>query len=118
MNATSTLLIIVAILVAMVLGVLLAVTIYYASRQIKLRIDKLDEHLVILVETIENLDQSSTIELKALHDSLAEQQIVHKSIAKSSKIFNLVFKKPAVIVGASKKTIDNSKKRKKRNAKV
>ena len=79
-----------------------------------MRIDKLDEHLVILVETIENLDQSSTIELKALHDSLAEQQIVHKSIAKSSKIF----KKPAVIVGASKKTIDNSKKRKKRNAKV
>ena len=95
MNTASTILIIVAILVAMVLGVVLAVTIslYFASRQIKNRIDLLDEHLVFLINTIEDLDESSTNELNALHKSLDEQQKVHKSIAQSSRIFNLVFKK-------------------------
>ena len=115
MNATSTILIIVAILVAMVLGVVLAVTIslFFASRQIKSRIDQLDEHLVTLISTIENLDQTSATELGALHKSLEEQQRVHKTIAQSSRIFNLVFKKPAVIVGASKETAKNSKRRRK-----
>ena len=82
MNTASTILIIVAILVAMVLGVVLAVTIslYFASRQIKNRIDLLDEHLVFLINTIEDLDESSTNELNALHKSLDEQQKVHKSI--------------------------------------
>ena len=116
MNTASTILIIVAILVAMVLGVVLAVTIslYFASRQIKNRIDLLDEHLVFLINTIEDLDESSTNELNALHKSLDEQQKVHKSIAQSSRIFNLVFKKPAVIVGASKTTVSNRKLSKKK----
>ena len=115
MNATGIVLLIFAILVAMVLGVLLAVSIslYFASRQIKARVDQLDEHLVLLISTIEDLDQNSTSELNALHQSLEEQQRVHKTIAQSSRIFNMVFKKPAVIVGATKQTSRNSKKRRK-----
>ena len=106
MDAASTLLIILAVLMAMVMGVVLAVTvsIFFASRQIKSRVDDLDEHLVRLIQTIEKLDTSSTTELNALHESLVEQQRVHKTLTSSSRIFNMVFRKPAVIVGATKVT--------------
>lgn len=115
MDASATILIILAILVAMVLGVLLAVTIslFFTSRQVRNRIDELDEHLVMLISTMENLSNASTSELNALHKSLVEQQRVHKTLSASSKIFNMVFKKPAVIVGASKATNENSKNRRK-----
>lgn len=115
MDAASTILIILAILMAMVMGVVFAVTIslFFASRQIKSRVDDLDEHLVKLIETIESLNSSSTTELNALHESLVEQQRVHKTLASSSRIFNLVFRKPAVIVGATKATKINRKNKKK-----
>lgn len=114
MDAASTVLIILTILMAMVMGVVLAVTIslFFASRQIKSRVDDLDDHLVRLIETIENLNTSSTTELNALHESLVEQQRVHKTLTSSSRIFNMVFRKPAVIVGATKVTKQTSKKRK------
>lgn len=115
MDAASTLLIILAILMAMVMGVVLAVTIslFFASRQIKSRVDDLDDHLVRLIETIENLNTSSTTELNALHESLVEQQRVHKTLTSSSRIFNMVFRKPAVIVGATKVTKQNRRRNKK-----
>lgn len=98
MDASAIVLLITSILTALILGVLVSVTVSMlnVSRRINQRLDDLDDNLVELVSVMTSLSENSQSELAQLHNTLAEQQKVHQSIRATSKLVDIVFRKPAV----------------------
>lgn len=115
MDASAIVLLITSILTALILGVLVAVTISMLSvaKRINERLDDLDENLIELVSVMETLSESSQNELSQLHNTLAEQQRVHQSIRATSRLVDIVFRKPAVTGVALSKTASNNRARRK-----
>ena len=115
MDETSIVLLIVAIITTLVMGVLVAVTVSLSitARRINERLDDLDENLKDLVEVLGNLSESSRSELSKLHETLEEQQKVHQSIRATSKLIDIVFRKPVVNTVAATQAASGYKKRKK-----
>ena len=116
MDSASVVLLLVSVLTALILGVLIAVTfsMMMTSRAINKRLDELDKHLLELVEVMNTLSESSQAELTELHETLAQQQKVHQSIRATSRLIDVVFRKPALATGAIKETSHKRKLRKHR----
>lgn len=120
MDASAIVLLITSILTALILGVLVSVTISMlgVSRRINQRLDDLDDNLSELVAVMASMSESSQNELSQLHETLAEQQRVHKSIRATSRLVDIVFRKPAVTsVAISQAAHSGRARRKTRKAK-
>jgi hypothetical protein len=63
---------------------------------------------------MDSLSESSRSELNQLHETLAEQQRVHQSIRATSKLVDIVFRKPAVTTAAVKRTAADARRRKRK----
>lgn len=115
MDASAVVLLITSILTALILGVLVATTVSMlsVSRQIHRRLDQLDENLSELVQVMASLSESSKSELENLNRTLQEQQRVHQSIRKTTKLIDIVFKKPAVTTAAITQTTSKGLSRRK-----
>ncbi len=115
MDASAIVLLITSMLTAMVLGVLVAVTVSMlnVSRKINRRLDDLDDHLIDLVAVMTSLSETSQSELAQLHNTLAEQQRVHRSIRATSRLVDIVFRKPAVTGVALSQTASKHRARRK-----
>ncbi len=87
----------------MILGVLVAVTtsMMLTAKKVNRRLDELDTHLFQLVKVMDDLSESSQAELEQLHETLAEQQRVHQSIRSTSRLIDIVFKRPVVSAAAA-----------------
>lgn len=122
MDAASIVLLITSILTAVILGVLVAVTssMMVTAKKINRRLDELDKHLFELVDVMDNLSVSSQAELEELHSTLAEQQRVHQSIRTTSRLIDIVFRKPVVTTAAASSAASKyrSKKRNRKSKKV
>jgi hypothetical protein len=122
MDSDSTVLLITSIVTTLILGVLIAVTfsMLMTSKAINRRLDELDEHLLDLVTVMDKLSESSQAELSELHSTLAEQQRVHQSIRATSRLIDIVFRKPAVTTAAAAHTASKQRLRRKnrKNVKV
>lgn len=116
MDAASVVLLIVAILTAVILGTLVAVTfsLMLTLKRINERMDDLDENLVELVSVMTNLSESSQTELSQLHETLAEQQRVHQSIRATSRLVDIVFRKPVVNTAAASRAVGTQRSKRKR----
>ncbi|MFN8015193.1 MAG: hypothetical protein U0R17_01130 [Acidimicrobiia bacterium] len=113
MQAQAIVLLIISILSVLILGALLSVSVslLFVTKKVNSRIDELDQNMIDLVEVIANLDASSKQELNELHETLQEQQRVHKSIRATTKLVDLIFKKPVVSYSATRQSVKDSKKR-------
>lgn len=116
MDSSAIVLLITSILTALILGVLVAVTVSMlnVSRRINQRLDDLDENLGQLVSVMTSLSENSQSELAQLHQTLEQQQKVHQSIRATSKLVDIVFRKPAVTGVAISQTAKRGRAR--RNA--
>lgn len=115
MDASSVVLIITSVLTALILGVLITVTLSLlnVSRRLNRRLDDLDDNLVELVTVMSQLSQSSQNELSQLHETLAEQQRVHQSIRATTRLVDILFRKPIVTSAAASKAYSNQRSRRK-----
>jgi|GEM_PF-5428533 len=116
MEASSIVLIVTSVLTAIILGVLISVTfsMLMVSRKINSRLDDLDDNLAELVSVMSELSTSSQTELEQLHKTLETQQRVHQSIRATSRLVDIVFRKPAVNSMAAIQTVEKNKARKRR----
>lgn len=107
MDSSAVVLLITSILTALVLGVLVAVTMsmLMTAKVINKRLDDLDEHLIELVTVMDSLSANSKTELDQLHSTLAEQQRVHQSIRATSRLVDIVFRKPVVTTVAARDAV-------------
>ncbi len=96
------------------MGVLIAVTtsMLMVSRRINSRLDDLDSNLAELVSVMSELSSSSKSELAQLHETLETQQKVHQSIRATSRLVDIVFRKPAVNSVAVVETVQKGRARK------
>ena len=85
------------------------------SRKINSRLDDLDENLVELVSVMADLSTASQSELAQLHETLETQQRVHQSIRATSKLVDIVFRKPAVTSAAALDALEKKKARKRKS---
>lgn len=106
MDSSAVVLLITSIL-TLVLGVLVAVTMsmLMTAKVINKRLDDLDEHLIELVTVMDSLSANSKTELDQLHSTLAEQQRVHQSIRATSRLVDIVFRKPVVTTVAARDAV-------------
>lgn len=97
------------------MGVLISVTISLSltARKINERLDDLDENLNELVNVLNELSETSQSGLSKLNETLQEQQRVHKSIRATSKLVDIVFRKPVVNTTAATHAVSGYRKRKK-----